>query len=431
MASIEPQSPADSFNWRTLHGVVVLLVLGGFLYSVRGILNPFLLFLLLLFVISPYQGTRHHLLIVSSTAVLTFIWMLSTTGFLLAPFILALVLAYIQHPVVDKLEGRRIGRFRISRALAVGLLALPALGVLLLVIFVAIPAISGEIADFIRSTPAFVQSFTARLDAWERQLQTRDIPGLDEQAVIAQLRAIQPEAVMAWLQQRQSAIAAGVWRGVLGVGKGVGAVLTLLSYVFLTPIITFYLLRDWGTFEQRMAALVPGPHKERVLGFAREYDRLLAGYLRGQLIAAAIVGVLTWLGFWILGFPYALLLGVIAGVFNVIPYMGLVASAIPALVIAMFTPSPLASLGKIAIVFAVVQILDGSVVGPKIVGEAVGLHPVWVILALAVFGFFFGFVGLLIAVPLAVLVKLCLLYALNRYRASRLFLGERPVAAAE
>jgi predicted PurR-regulated permease PerM len=249
--------------------------------------------------------------------------------------------------------------------------------------------------------------------------------------VLERMRSIQPDAVMAWLQQRQSAIAAGIWSGILGVGKGVGAVLSLLSYVFLTPILIFYLLRDWRSIQQRLGDLVPGPYRDRVVGFASEYDRLLARYLRGQVLAAGIVGVLTWLGFLIAGFPYALLLGVVAGVFNIIPYMGLVASLIPALVIAIFSASPLVALAKILVVFAVVQVLDGSVIGPRVVGEAVGLHPVWVLLALAVSGYFFGFVGLLIAVPLAVLVKLLLTITLERYRTSSLFRGERPLIALD
>ncbi|HEX8691450.1 MAG TPA: AI-2E family transporter [Longimicrobium sp.] len=425
-----PETP-ESFNWRTIHSLVVLGVLGLFLYSVHSILNPFVLFLLLVFVISPYSGTRHHLLIVTSAAVLMLAWVLSTTGFLLAPFVLALVLAYIQHPLVDRLTGRRIGRLRVSRPLAVAILALPGIGVLALVVFVAAPALGGEVADFILRVPDYVRGFTATVERWERQLATRDLPLVDKEAVIARLNSLRPEMVTAWLEERQAAIARAAWQGVLGLGRGLGTILSILSYVFLTPILTFYLLRDWPDFEERLTALVPGPHRDRVVGFAREYDRLLSGYLRGQLIEATIVGVLTWLFLAVAGFPYALLLGFIAGAFNLIPYMGLVASAIPGVVIALFSGSPVRHLLTLLVVFAVVQVLDGAVLGPKIVGESVGLHPVWVILALAVCGFFFGFVGLLIAVPLAVLVKLLLLHALERYRQSRLFRGERPVLAAE
>jgi len=418
--------PAEPFNWRTWHAVLVIGVLGLFLFSIKSILNPFILFLLLLFLVQPYSGTRYHVILVSTAALLTCIWVLDTTGFLLAPFVLALVLAYIQHPLVERMERRGV-----SRLAATVLLALPAIVVLGLVLFLGLPALSAQIAELIRGTPQFLQTATTRIEQWQAQLQSRDLPWLDEQAMVDRLRSIQPEAVMAWMQQRQAAIASGVWTGLLGVGKGLGAVLSLLSYVFLTPILTFYLLRDWKAIQARLRELVPGPYRDRVVGFASEYDRLLARYLRGQVLAAAIVGVLTWLGFLIAGFPYALLLGAVAGVFNIIPYMGLVASLIPALFIALFSASPAVALLKIAAVFAVVQVLDSSVIGPRVVGEAVGLHPVWVLLALAVSGYFFGFVGLLIAVPLAVLVKLLLRYALGRYRASSLFRGERPLVALD
>lgn len=420
------EPPFDSFNWRAWHAIAVLGVLGAFLFSIRSVLNPFILFLLLIFLIQPYSGTRHHLLLVSAASLLTFIWVLDTTGFLLAPFVLALVLAYIQHPLVARMERRGI-----SRLAATLLLALPAVVVLSLVLFLGIPALSAQIAELIQGAPALLQTATLRLEQWQAQLQTRDLPWLDEEAMVDRLRSIQPEAVIAWLQQRQAAIARGVWTGVLGVGRGLGAVLTLLGYVFLTPIITFYLLRDWRAIGARLRELVPPSYRDRVVGFASEYDRLLARYLRGQVLAAAIVGVLTWLGFLIAGFPYALLLGVVAGVFNIIPYMGLVASLIPALVIALFSANPAIALLKIAVVFAVVQVLDSSVIGPRVVGEAVGLHPVWVLLALAVAGYFFGFVGLLIAVPLAVLVKLLLRYALAQYRESSLFRGERSIFALD
>lgn len=420
------EKAVDPFNWRTWHAVVVLGVLGLFLFSIRSILNPFILFLLLLFLVQPYSGTRFHLMLVSTAALLTFIWVLDTTGFLLAPFVLALVLAYIQAPLVARLQKRGV-----SRLAATVLLALPGIAFIAVVLFVGIPALSAQIAEFIRGTPVLLQTATLRLEQWQTQLQTRDLPWLDEQALLERLRSIQPEAVMAWMQQRQAAIAQGIWGGLLGVGKGVGAVLSLLSYVFLTPILTFYLLRDWPQIQARLRDLLPGAYRDRVVGFASEYDRLLARYLRGQVLAAGIVGVLTWLGFLIAGFPYALLLGAVAGVFNIIPYMGLVASLIPALVIALFSASPLVALLKIAAVFAVVQVLDSSVIGPRVVGEAVGLHPVWVLLALAIVGYFFGFVGLLIAVPLAVLVKLLLGYALHRYRSSSLFRGERTPLPAE
>jgi predicted PurR-regulated permease PerM len=209
----------------------------------------------------------------------------------------------------------------------------------------------------------------------------------------------------------------------LGVGRGLGTVFTILGFLFLTPILAFYLLRDYHQINLRMAGVIPPAQRERALHFLQRYDQLLARYLRGQVLAAAIIGTLTGLGLWVLGFPYALALGVVAGVFNVVPYLGLIATLFPAVLIALFSGAVVASLIKLAGVVVVVQLLEQAVISPRIVGESVGLHPVWLILSLAVGGYFFGFVGLLLAVPAAVLIKLLLAAALGRYRSSSLFLG--------
>ena len=404
--------------WQVVHAVAVLLVLGFFLFSLRGLLNPFLLFLLLVVLLSPYAGSRQHLLLVGTAGVLTLIWILGTTGFLLAPFILALVLAYVLHPLVD-----RIQRWRIGRSLAVTLLMLPIVGAIVLAVVVGIPLLGEQIAIFIRTVPDLIDSAVGFAERAQIELARRDIPYVDEDALLERIRGIQPEVVIGALEARQAELAQRAWAAILGAGRGISSILTILSYVFLTPILTFYLLRDFDGLTGRMASLLPLPRREPITAFAREYDRLLSRYLRGQLLAASVVGVLTWLGFWLLDFPYAFLLGAVAGIFNVVPYLGLIVSLIPALVIALFSGAILLSLGKIALVFFLVQLLDGSVIGPRIVGESVGLHPVWVILALAVSGFFFGFVGLLLAIPLAVLVKLLLATALTRYERSRLFRG--------
>lgn len=409
----------DGGPWRAVYAVAVVLVLGAFLYSLREILHPVLLFGLLVLLLWPFSPTRSHSLVLGSAGALTGIWLLKTTGSLLAPFFLALAIAYILRPLVRRLE-----RGPITRTWAIVLLFLPLVGLLAAVVLLGIPALSRQVAGFIERLPFFLQEAVGWAERARGELLRQDLPFVDEDALLDRLRGLTPETVVAYLQARQAAIASQVWEAVLGAGRGLGALLTVLGYLFLTPILGFYLLRDYERITAWLAGLVPLRRRPAVTAFALEYDRLLSRYLRGQLIAAATVGVLTGIGFWILGFPYALLLGVVAGVFNVVPYLGLIVSLVPALIIALFSGSFLLSLGKIALVFAVVQLLDGSVIGPKIVGESVGLHPVWVILALSVSGFFFGFVGLLLAIPLAVLVKLLLRLALDRYHASSLYLGE-------
>ena len=417
-----PRTDSDSWAWRVLYGASLVLVLGGFLFSLRSILNPFLLFLLLLLLASPFAGSRTHLLVVGASGLLTAVWILETTGFLLAPFVLALACAYILHPLLLRLERRGA-----SRPAAIGLISLPVIASVALVVLVGVPALSSQAARFIGSTPELVEEGTRRLQTLELELSRRDFPLLDEEALIARLRAFEPQQAVDFLDARREAIAEALWRGLLGAGRGLGVVLTILGFLVLTPILTFYLLRDWERLLQRLRALLPRPREAGVVAFMLEYDSLLARYMRGQLLAATIVGVLTGVGFWLLGFPYALLLGVTAGVFNVVPYLGLLVSLAPALLIAIFSGSFLLSLLKIAIVFGVVQLLDGSVIGPRILGDSVGLHPVWVILSLSVSGFFFGFVGLLLAIPLAVLVKLLMREAASRYEASGIFRGESEV----
>ena len=165
----------------------------------------------------------------------------------------------------------------------------------------------------------------------------------------------------------------------------------------------------------------PGTDNAPVQDLDRSVDVLLSRYLRGQLTVALIIGVMTGTLLFVVQFPYAFLLGALAGVMGLIPFLGLVLSLIPAVIVALVSGSVLVSLVKIAVVYGLVQILDGGVISPRIVGDSVGLHPVWIVLALSVGGFFFGFVGLLISVPVAVGVKLVAVRGLERYRGSELY----------
>ncbi|MGH7471641.1 MAG: AI-2E family transporter, partial [Longimicrobiales bacterium] len=224
-----------------------------------------------------------------------------------------------------------------------------------------------------------------------------------------------------YIQQRQAEIVRQIWGGIMGVGRGLGVVLTILGYLVLVPVLIVYLLLDFDAIVRRTLLLIPVTQRKNWLPLLREYNTLLARYFRGQVLAAFIVGFLTWLGLLIVGFPYSGLVAAVAGVFNLVPYLGLVVSAIPALIIAILSGNVVVSLLKAGAVFLIVQLIDSTVTGPRIVGGSVGLHPVWVILVLAVGGFFFGLIGLLLAMPAGVLIKLLLREAIQRYRASAVY----------
>ena len=406
----EPESPgrvAASPDWRFLYGAIVLAAAALFAISVRSILSPVLAYGVLLLLLRPYAGTRRHLLIVIAASFVLAVWVLDTMGGLLAPFILALAIAYILDPAVDRLERR------LPRAVAIAVLIVPVVALLATALIIAAPLLGQQISSLIDGLPDALRT----IQTWLANLSRMEIP------LLPQLEFLDPERLRALLNERQSDILEGGLGALLGVGRGVGVLLALFAYVILTPILVVYLLRDFDRITDRVALLIPPARKDAWLGFMREYDALLSRFLRGQVLAASIVGVLTGVGLWIVGFPYAALIGVIAGVFNLVPYLGLIASIVPVLVIALLSGAVVPSLVKAGLVFGIVQVIDSGVTGPRIVGESVGLHPVWVMLALSVGSFFFGFAGLLLAMPAAVFVKLLIRAGLARYHGSRVFHG--------
>lgn len=399
-----------------IYGIVVLGVLGALLVSVRAVLSPFVLYLLFLYLVWPLADTGVRVrLVLGATAVLL-LWIVHVTGSLLAPFVLAFILAYILDPLVDRLQ-----RPRVPRSAAIALLILPLGGLLALTVLVLAPAVGHQVSQLIGNVPEYVHAAEVWLRSVRSWLIGLDIAGLNQQT-IPQLGDLDAGTVVGYLRQWQSELTATGKEAVLGLGRGLGTVLTILGYVVLTPILTYYLLRDWDRLRDQIAGLLPRDHRERATSFAAEFDQLLSRYLRGQLLLALIVGTFIGVGFWLVDFPYALLLGIVAAVLNFVPYLGFAASALVASVIALFSGAVIASFLKIALVLGLEQVMEGFL-GPVVVGESVGLHPVWVILALALFGSFFGFVGLLVAVPVAVLIKLVLTRAVGRYRRSRYYGG--------
>ena len=403
---------------RVFQAAAAILALAAFLLALREVLNPFILFWVLLVLLLPFRDHPGHFPLVCTAALLTLLWILATTGSLLAPFVLALGLAYVLDPLVNRIEARGADRTPAMLALAV-----PGMSALLLLVLVGLPALAEQMGEIIVRAPELMERVADALESLDSRLAALTLPGFLEE-LVAGLRSIDSSTVVAFLEERREAIARRAWSAVLGVGRGLGSALTVLSYVVLTPVLTFYLLRDWDGLTTALGGLVPAARRDAVASFAKEYDHLLSRYLRGQLMVAFLIGAITALGLFLTSFPYAFLLGAIVAVFNVVPYLGIVLSLIPALGIAFLSGSIWTSVLKVAVVFGVAQALEGAVISPRIVGESVGLHPVWVLLAICVGGFYFGFSGLLLAVPLAVGLKLVIVRALERYRETALFRGE-------
>lgn len=412
------QQTESRSEWRYVYGAIALAAGAFFLFSIQSVLSPFIAYVLLLVLLVPYAGSDRHATLVFAATFALGVWLLETLGTLLAPFILAFVLAYILDPAVDLLERRRV-----PRSVAVALLVTPVLLLLVAALVFGIPALVHQVETLLDRLPAAAVYAAQWLEGMRQNALRWNLPFVSDETIA---RLLHPDRIAEFARSQQEAIAERAWGTLVGMGRGVTVVLSVLGIIVLTPVLMIYLLRDFDNIRGRVIEVVPQPRRPRTLAFLMEYDVLLSRFLRGQVIAAAIVGVLTWLGLWALGVPYSGLVGAIAGFFNLVPYLGLAVSVVPVIIIALLSGEFLSIILRAGIVFGIVQTIDSTVTGPRIVGESIGLHPVWVILALSVGGAFFGFVGLLLAMPMAVFIKLLLREGMQRYRNSATFLGAAP-----
>lgn len=393
-------------------------ILAGLLYilllvSVRDILVPPVVLPLTLLALWPLRNRPGMKIAIGTAVGLTVIWGLKLYGGLLGPFLLALALAYLLAPLVAALEQRRV-----SRGLAILLVAIPPLAALVLLIALAGPQLWGQAVTLVNMLPRFATTLLDLLSTVRARAET--LPFLTE-AQRTWIHDLNAQELATLLQQNADAILAEFGQWALAFLRQLGTVVGFLGYLVVTPVVAFYLLRDWRSLLTFLEELIPTRERPGVVTFIDEYDRSLGRFVRGQLTEATLVGILTGAGLAVLGVPSALLLGVIAGICNIIPYIGLAISIVPALIVALTMESPLGGLLRVGAVFLVVQFIDGSVTGPKIVGESVGLHPVVIMLALAFGGAVLGFAGLLLAIPLAVLVKMLGSRLLARYRLSGMY----------
>jgi predicted PurR-regulated permease PerM len=397
---------------------VLPAVLAGVLYvlllvSLRDILAPPVVLPLALLALWPLRARPGIQAAIVSAIALTLIWALERYGGLLGPFLLALAVAYLFAPLVARLERRGMGR-----GLAIGLVALPPLaGVVLLAVFAG-PQLWNQAVALVNTLPRFAVTLHDLLAGLRSRIES--IAFLTE-AQRTWVHDVNAQELAGLLQQNADAILRGVAQWGLAFLRQLGTIVGFLGYVVVTPVVAFYLLRDWQPLLTFLKELIPPARRPGVVTFLEEYDRSLGRFFRGQLTEAVLVGVMSGVGLAVLGVPSALLLGVIAGLCNLIPYIGLAISIVPALVVALTMDPPLAGLFRVGGVFLLVQFIDGSVTGPRIVGGSVGLHPVVIMLALALGGAVLGFAGLLLAIPLAVLVRMLGVQLLQRYRRSAVY----------
>jgi predicted PurR-regulated permease PerM len=208
------------------------------------------------------------------------------------------------------------------------------------------------------------------------------------------------------------------------VWSGSQSVLNVLSLIVVTPVVAFYLLVDWDRMIAKVDSWVPPRHRPTVRGLAKEINGAISGFIRGQALVCLLLGSWYAVALWLTGLNFGFLIGMIAGFLSFIPYVGSLTGLVLSVGVALvqFWPDWL-MIGAVLAIFFSGQFVEGNILSPKLVGEAVGLHPVWLMFALFAFGSMFGFVGLLLAVPLAATAGVLARFGLRQYLASPLYAG--------
>jgi len=356
--------------------------------------------------VEPLRGTmqRHVIFwLVALAAFIALLWLLSE---ILLPFVAGLAIAYLLTPLTDRLE--RLGVNRLLAALSI--ITLVVLAFVYLILLVA-PILGDQLSAFIESVPGYVTKLQSLLTdpnrPWIQKLV--GAAGLNAEKTIGDLVT----QGVGWL----TTFLRSLWSG----GR---ALISLFSLVVVTPVVAFYLIYDWHRMIRAVDGWVPVPQRDTVRALAREIDAAIAGFVRGQTGVCLILGSLYAVALTLSGLNFGLLIGLISGLITFVPYVGSMTGLVlsTGVAVAQFWPDYGSILTVIAI-FLVGQFLEGNLLSPKLVGESVGLHPVWVIFALLAFGYLFGFVGLLLAVPLAATIGVLVRFALRRYLESSLYTG--------
>ena len=315
----------------------------------------------------------------------------------LTPFVAAALLAYIGDPLADRLQA--LGLPRTLAVVAVFLLTFLFLGALVLLVG---PLVRQQVSALFDALPAIASRAE---EVW--------LPGI---AGYLDMEEGSGEFGLSAFLARYGDMA-GTWGGkALASVTSTGSMLAAaVMSLFLVPILTFYMLRDWDKLRLHLAAIVPEGNRDTVYALARESDDVLGAFLRGQLLVMFALAVIYSLGLSIVGVDFAIAIGVVSGLVSFVPYLGFVFGIALALLVVALEPNPLWPIVGVVATFTVAQVLEGTVLTPKLVGDRIGLHPVLVIFAVVAGGQLFGFFGILLALPAAAVLSVLVRFAYNRY----------------
>lgn len=331
-------------------------------------------------------------------------WLLYVLAPVFTPFLVGAFLAYLGDPVTDRLE-----QWKLPRTIAVIIVFCVMVVAGLLLLLILIPLLQDQLLSLLDRLPRLITWIQDDLLPWIFSITGSSGDTLNLDAV------------------RQTL--AGNWQGVgnvlgfvLGKMSDSGQfLLAWLAYLVLVPVVTFYLLRDWDILVENIRGLIPKKYEPRVVAILKECDRVLAEFLRGQLLVMLALGVIYSCGLWIAGLEFALLVGMLAGMVSFVPYLGAIVGISVAGVLGYLQFHDVIHLVYIGIVFGLGQAVEGMFLSPVLVGERIGLHPVAVIFAVMAGGQLFGFFGVLLALPVAAVLTVFLRHLHQQYLNSKIY----------
>ncbi len=325
---------------------------------------------------------------------------------ILLPFILGWLIAYLGDPLVDWLE-----RHKLNRTVAVSLVFVLLTAIITAALLIFVPLLVKQLDVLIQKIPLFYQWLTEVAMPWLQQrlsVTTSVLPPVDWSSQLADN----------W--QSLGKLVAQTGKKI--TGSGISLLLGLANFA-LAPVVAFYLMRDWDMLMRRTLGIVPVAWQGQVQTLVSEADEVVGSFLRGQFIVMCALGVIYGTGLWMVGLQLALLLGFIAGLASVVPYLGFLVGIVASCIAAYAQFHEWGVLLWVALVFGLGQMIESMILTPVLVGDRIGLHPVAVIFALMVGGQLAGFVGVLVALPVAAVITVFVRHAIEHYRSSDLYGG--------
>jgi predicted PurR-regulated permease PerM len=328
---------------------------------------------------------------------------------ILLPFLVGMAAAYLLDPAADWLQRLHLGRTAATTAITLGLFV-----ALVVALLLVLPALATQAAELANELPRNLEQLRGRATPLLTDLATR--MGLDDNWSAQGLIERFSERIISFVGTALSQV----------LQSGV-ALLNLLSLIFVTPVVTFYLLRDWDRMVGRLRTMVPPDALPTVGRLAHDVDQALGGVIRGQGMVCLFLAIFYAVGLWLTGLRYGVVIGLLTGLFSFIPYIGMALGLCVGLVVALFQFQDWLMVAVVVAVFAAGQFIEGNFVTPRLVGSRIGVHPVWLIFAVLAGAALFGIVGALLAVPAAAVIGVFVRFGLERYRGSALYNG--PAAA--